>query len=47
VAAALLVLLGAWYSRAAVLEAAAQAWVVHDAIEPAEAIAVLGGGLGA
>jgi uncharacterized SAM-binding protein YcdF (DUF218 family) len=44
-AGALLALLGAWFARAPILEAAANAWVVHDAINSADAIVVLGGGL--
>ena len=34
-----------WFACGALLEAAAKAWVVHDVIQPADAIVVLGGGL--
>jgi hypothetical protein len=38
IAAAALALVAAWFARAPILEAAAKAWVVHDAINPADAI---------
>jgi uncharacterized SAM-binding protein YcdF (DUF218 family) len=34
-----------WFARAQILRGAAQAWIVSDSIAPADAIAVLGGGL--
>jgi uncharacterized SAM-binding protein YcdF (DUF218 family) len=34
-----------WFARAPILRGAAQAWIVSDSIAPADAIAVLGGGL--
>jgi uncharacterized SAM-binding protein YcdF (DUF218 family) len=34
-----------WFARAQILRGAARAWVVSDSIVPADAIAVLGGGL--
>src|SRR5436309_685363 len=43
----LLVLAGVagWTYRANVLQGVARAWIVSDSIEPADAVAVLGGGL--
>jgi uncharacterized SAM-binding protein YcdF (DUF218 family) len=45
VAAALFALSAAWFARAQILREAARAWIVSDSIVPAEAVAVLGGGL--
>jgi uncharacterized SAM-binding protein YcdF (DUF218 family) len=44
-AAAFLIPIVAWAARGQILESAAEAWIVHDAIKPADAIIVLGGGL--
>jgi uncharacterized SAM-binding protein YcdF (DUF218 family) len=35
----------AWLARTPILQGVAEAWVVHDALKPADAIVVLGGGL--
>jgi uncharacterized SAM-binding protein YcdF (DUF218 family) len=45
VAALLLAMLAGWLARIQILQGAARAWVVSDSIVPADAIAVLGGGL--
>jgi uncharacterized SAM-binding protein YcdF (DUF218 family) len=44
-AAVLLALVAGWLVRAQILRGVARAWVVSDLITPADAIAVLGGGL--
>ena len=36
---------GVWVSRAPILRAAANAWIISDNVLPADAVAVLGGGL--
>jgi uncharacterized SAM-binding protein YcdF (DUF218 family) len=35
----------AWYARVTLLQAAASWWIVSDALEPSDAVAVFGGGL--
>src|SRR5438309_11188329 len=48
VAALLLLLLtgtGFWGYRVSLLQGAANAWIVSDSVQPADAVAVLGGGL--
>ena len=44
-AVTLLALLAGWLDRTQILRAAARAWVVSDSIVPADAIAVLAGGV--
>jgi uncharacterized SAM-binding protein YcdF (DUF218 family) len=44
-AAVLLAVLAGWVARVQILRAVARVWVVSDSIAPADAIAVLGGGL--
>jgi uncharacterized SAM-binding protein YcdF (DUF218 family) len=44
-AATLLALSAVWLDRAQILRTAARAWVVSDSIAPADAVAVLGGGV--
>jgi uncharacterized SAM-binding protein YcdF (DUF218 family) len=41
----LLLLAFGWFNRAAILQGAADLWVVSDPVEQADAVAVLGGGL--
>ena len=36
---------GAWFARAPILQSAARLWIVSDAVTPADAVAVFGGGL--
>jgi uncharacterized SAM-binding protein YcdF (DUF218 family) len=36
---------GAWFARAPVLRSVARLWIVSDAVTPADAVAVFGGGL--
>jgi uncharacterized SAM-binding protein YcdF (DUF218 family) len=43
--ASLLAVLGGWLDRAQILRAAVRAWVVSDSIAPADAVAVLAGGV--
>jgi uncharacterized SAM-binding protein YcdF (DUF218 family) len=43
--ATLLALLGGWLDRTQILRAAGRAWVVSDSIAPADAVAVLAGGV--
>lgn len=35
----------AWFARVSLLQAAAQGWIVSDPVEPADAVAVFGGGV--
>lgn len=41
----LLLVTGAWFARIPLLQGAAQWWIVSDAVAPADAIAIFGGGL--
>jgi uncharacterized SAM-binding protein YcdF (DUF218 family) len=45
VGAGLFALSTAWFARVQILRGAARAWIISDSIAPADAIAVLGGGL--
>jgi hypothetical protein len=41
----LLAVSAGWLARVQILQGAARAWIVSDSVVPADAIAVLGGGL--